>query len=265
MIEIEYADNGRRWFTRACRGHGDRWSIIYATACSSPHGAPPTPTTPASQFMRGRRGRWRHRRARPPGAGAPPATASPGQGRAGRSAAPATYHEPSSISASSCPAPQPAYPENTRMPDDRRAASIGSASRSTRPTSPVSRLKPLARPLAQREPDSQRRLRRDRPSAEEHRRRGDASDPRSASTVLSGSCEGRLMTTPSAPSSSWSSSRITATGEVRVDQTRRGDEQLTVVAHDRPPGMSGARRRAASLTAAATALCTSSWKTLGIT
>ena len=29
MIEIEYADNGRRWFTKACRDHGDRWSIVY--------------------------------------------------------------------------------------------------------------------------------------------------------------------------------------------------------------------------------------------
>jgi hypothetical protein len=29
VIEIEYSDNGRRWFTRACRDHGGRWSIIY--------------------------------------------------------------------------------------------------------------------------------------------------------------------------------------------------------------------------------------------
>ena len=29
VIEIEYADNGRRWFTRACRDHGDQWSVIY--------------------------------------------------------------------------------------------------------------------------------------------------------------------------------------------------------------------------------------------
>lgn len=29
VIEIEYADNGRRWFTKACRDHGNRWSIVY--------------------------------------------------------------------------------------------------------------------------------------------------------------------------------------------------------------------------------------------
>jgi hypothetical protein len=29
VIEIEYSDNGRRWFTKACRDHGDRWSIVY--------------------------------------------------------------------------------------------------------------------------------------------------------------------------------------------------------------------------------------------
>ncbi len=29
VIEIEYSDNGRASFTRACRQHGARWSIIY--------------------------------------------------------------------------------------------------------------------------------------------------------------------------------------------------------------------------------------------
>jgi hypothetical protein len=29
VIEIEYSDNGRRWFTRACRDHGAQWSIVY--------------------------------------------------------------------------------------------------------------------------------------------------------------------------------------------------------------------------------------------
>ncbi len=29
VIEIEYSDNGRRWFRHACRDHAGRWSIIY--------------------------------------------------------------------------------------------------------------------------------------------------------------------------------------------------------------------------------------------
>ncbi len=29
VIEIEYSDNGRRWFRQACDDHGGRWSIIY--------------------------------------------------------------------------------------------------------------------------------------------------------------------------------------------------------------------------------------------
>jgi hypothetical protein len=29
VIEIEYSDNGRRWFTRACNDHADEWSIVY--------------------------------------------------------------------------------------------------------------------------------------------------------------------------------------------------------------------------------------------
>jgi len=28
-IEIEYADNGRAAFVRACRHHGDAWSVVY--------------------------------------------------------------------------------------------------------------------------------------------------------------------------------------------------------------------------------------------
>ena len=28
-LPVEYADNGRRWFTKACQDHGNRWSIVY--------------------------------------------------------------------------------------------------------------------------------------------------------------------------------------------------------------------------------------------
>ena len=131
VIEIEYTDNGRAAYRQACRP--PRRPLVGHAARPDAPQAEPSPTTrtrrasggfalratrtprcaadDAAQLVHGsgRRGSWRRRRARRSDDAARRARATPGPGAADRSpAAATTYHEPSSISASSWPAPQPA-------------------------------------------------------------------------------------------------------------------------------------------------------------